>query len=511
MYFLGIDLGTSGIKAGIITAQGELLASSYWETKIISNKPGEMKQSIDDFLLNTLKIIKEVVQKAGISAKLIAGLAMDGQMGGVIGIDENYESVTGLDMNLDMSSSKYSIFMHERLGINLTKITCGSPLNGQKILWWKDEHPGVYKQIRKFITLNAYVAGRMASLESNKAFIDHTLLAFFGLESAADLSWSKEICSELDVDPEKLPRIVKSWEKIGVLTSECAGICGLNQGTPIFAGCGDQAAGFLGAGFIHKDTVFDVSGSTSLISRYVDNFVPDVEKRTVMYIPSVKQGAYNAFVYINGGGINLNWFVENIIGKTDADSDKNKLYDILSAEAEDVPPGSDGILFIPYMGGRQCPFDTRIRGGWLGLNWGHKRGHLYRAILEAIAYTNRQGVERMREMFPEIKINQVYVTGGGAKNDLWNRIKSDVIGLPYESIEGYDAAIRGGCMIAAYGLGTYKDWETVITNMKNNKKENDYYPDMNNYRKYSNYFDVYKNIFEKTLQETMHESMNVNK
>lgn len=177
-YFIGVDLGTTGIKAGIIDLRGNTIVSSCWETALSSSGAGRMEQNPDDFYHDTLQIIRKVLEKSGIHSKNVAGIAMDGQMGGVIGIDKDFNSLTGLDMGLDIKSEKYNAYIHEKYGELISKRTCGSPRNAPKIIWWKKEQPDIYCRIFKFVTLSGYVAGKVTGLTHEDAFIDHTLLSF---------------------------------------------------------------------------------------------------------------------------------------------------------------------------------------------------------------------------------------------------------------------------------------------------------------------------------------------
>jgi len=334
MYFIGLDLGTSGLKAGVIDDTGNIKADLYMDTHFIASHPGKVKQSIDEFFTGSVQSIAAVVRKAGIDPLEVGGIVCDGQMGGVIGIDKDFHSITDLDMNLDMSSEKYNEYMHRKYGDLLARFTCGSSLNGQKIIWWKEERPEFYNHICKFVTLNGYVAGKLAGLAGEEAFIDYTLLAFSGIDDARKLEWSKDLCDCLNIDMKKLPAIVPPEKTVGGLGRDAALQCGLLEGTPVFAGAGDQAAGFLGAGLIQAGSLIDVSGSSTLLSLCVDRFIPDVGNRAVMYMPSVKSGIYHAFTYINGGGMSLTWFIDELCGENDKD---------LQSKYKEI---TDGILII---------------------------------------------------------------------------------------------------------------------------------------------------------------------
>jgi len=505
-YFVGVDLGTNGIKAGIMDLHGNIVESSYWEVALSSRSPGRMEQNPDGFYEDTLRIIKEVLEKSKINPGDVAGVVLDGQMGGIIGIDKDFNSLTGLDMGLDIRSEKYNTYIHEKYGELIAEKTFGSPRNGPKIMWWKKENPDIYDRVFKFVTLSGYVAGKISGLKGEQAFIDHTLLSFFGMEEAVELKWSNELCELFDIDMEKLPFIVPPWKIIGEINSLSAQRCGLKKGTPVLAGAGDQPAGFLGAGLVTPGSIIDVSGSSTILSVSVDKFIPDLKHRAIMYIPSVVPKIYYAFTYINGGGISLRWFRDQLVsqGEISVRKDKKSVYDILEEKALSVPPGSGGIIFIPYFGGRQCPYDSRLRGGWIGLNWGHKREHLYRAMLESIAYDYNAGLKLIREMFPEFKIKEILVTGGGSNSNLWNQIKADVLGIPYVKLSSYEFALRGCGIIAGYGLGVYQDIVSIAKSIKAEMRKEKFFPDDKNHKIYSAYSEIYQNIFLNPLQKTFH-------
>jgi xylulokinase len=450
--FVGADLGTSGIKAGVADADGKVLASLYWDAELASSAPGRMEQSPEFFAAQTLRIIREAVDKAGCRAGQVAAIALDGQMGGVIGVDRDFHPVTGLDMGLDTRSETYNALIHERHDGLLRSLTCGSPRNTPKIAWWQHEQPATYRRVVRFVGLAGYVAGVIGGLSADDAFIDHTMIAFFGNEDARRLEWSRELSDALGLELAKFPRIVKPWDIVGRLTAAAAHECGLREGTPIAAGAGDQPAGLLGGGFLEPGALCEVSGSSTLLFLCADSFQPDTANGTVVYIPSVLPGRYHAFTYINGGGVSLRWFRDTVLG-----GGKPPSYGELTQAAAAVPPGSAGLLFIPYFGGRQCPYDASFRGGWLGLTWGHRPEHLFRSMLEGLAYDQALGLAGLRRLFPGTAAAELASYGGGARNELWAQIKADVLGLPVRSLESHEFAIAGSAMIAARAVGARSD------------------------------------------------------
>ncbi|MFW5768735.1 MAG: xylulokinase [Spirochaetota bacterium] len=495
IFFAGVDLGTSGIKAGIIDERGRIIAEVYRDTELVSEAPGRMKQDPDSFCSTALKTIREVVEKSKIEPSRIIGLALDGQMGGIIGIDRNFDSVTGLDMGLDIRSEKYNALMQREYGQKLAELTCGSPRNTPKMMMWAREFPEIYGRVHKFVTLSGYVTGIITGISGDDACIDYTLLSFFGNEDARNLSWSDELTRMTGLDAAKLPKVVEPWHVVGGLTSQAASESGLPAGLPVAAGAGDQPAGFLGAGFLKQGELLDVSGSTTLLCAAVDRFVPDTERASVMFMPSVIAGKYTAFTYINGGGISLKWFRDEFGG--------GLTWDELTAAAAGVPPGACGLQFLPYFGGRQCPYDSETRGAWIGLNWGHKKEHLFRAILEGLAFDHALGLEHISRLFPHIRSEGIDGSGGGAQNPLWNRIKADILNLPYRRLGEYQFALRGCALIAGFSQGIFDNLEEAAVRMNAENESELIVPDSRNAEEYRKHLEIFKESLLSPLESTM--------
>ncbi len=493
--FIGIDLGTSGIKAGVMNESGKIIARTYWDTTLIASQPGQMEQDPDFFYTKTVQIIKDVTEKSGVDANDIAGITIAGQMGGIIGVDKDLNPVTGLDMGLDIRSEKYNAEIHKKHGEKVAATTFGSPRNAPKIMMWAREYRKTYIKVEKFVTLSGYVSAKLAGLKSDDAFIDYTLLTFFGNEDAKNLCWSEELTATFGLDIKKFPRIVNPWDIIGKLSAGPAKQTGLKQGTPIIAGAGDQPAGFLGAGFIEPNKLLDVSGSSTLLFANVNSFSPDTKNSTVMLMPSVIKGNYTAFTYINGGGITLKWFCDEFAPGSSLDS--------LVNGAKNIAPGSGGLLFIPYFGGRQCPYNAGVRGSWIGLNWGHKKEHLFRAILEGLTFDYALSLEQIRSSFPEIDTSSITGIGGGTKSNFWNQMKADTLNIHYSIPEENQFTLRGCGIITGYALGIYKDLQKTAEQFSLADKRNTIQPDKKNVALYKPFYNAFKEALSLPLIETM--------
>ena len=448
-YLIGVDLGTSGTKTGLFDSDGKLVADAFAETPLHHPKPGWVEQDPDDQFESALATIRSCKEQAGVDAGEVAGIAFSGQMAGISSVDDRWDTPTRYDSWLDNRCAPYMIRMREHQR-RIIELTGGYPTysHGPKILWWMKERPDTFARIAKFVMPAAYVAGRMTGLRGEDAFIDDTYLHFTCLSETADSRWSKELCDLFEVPVAKLPRIVRPWEVVGHLTREAAGACGLLQGTPVAAGAGDTVAGMLGAGLVEPGLALDVAGTAAVFAVCLGDFRPDTEEQVLFSGRLVSQDLWFAYAYINGGGLNLRWFRDEW-----ADSD----YGELDRQAAEVSPGSEGLYFLPHLGGRVCPNDPNQRGMWAGFSWSHGRAHFYRSLLEGVAFEYAHYLRIERDLFPEARFREARVIGGGAASSVWNQIKADALGLPYQQLEQHECTVLGAAIIAGRAVGMFDD------------------------------------------------------
>ncbi|MCL2684475.1 MAG: FGGY family carbohydrate kinase, partial [Synergistaceae bacterium] len=342
-YLIGIDLGTQATKASLCDERGAILAEAAQESNLIHPEPGAVEQDPEEMLGSVLNTIKEVLEKSAVSPSDVAGIGIDGQMAGLLAVDGSGHAAIPYDSWLDTrcgKSRKAFLDFGEERTIELT----GAPVtyaHGPKIVWWRDEHPETYKRIHKFTQPGSYCAMRMCGLSGGDAFIDHTYLHFSGFADTARKCWSDELVEGIGIDKSKLPRILRPWDRVGAVTSEMASRCGLVQGTPVVAGCGDTAGSTFGAGIVREGLMIDVAGTASILACAVNTFAPDKKYKTIMFAPSVAEGLYTPMAYINGGGMCLKWFRDDVTGKKYS-------YRELDEMASSVPPGSDNLIFLPH-------------------------------------------------------------------------------------------------------------------------------------------------------------------
>ena len=460
-YLLGIDLGTSSTKSALYSMDGKLVADSTLEVPIYYPKPGVVEQENDDFYRTAALTVKDCLTESGIDPRQVAALAFDSQMAGIGTVDEDFNPATRFDSWLDMRCQPYIESINREHGDLVTRLTGCPPTcnHGSKHLWWKQEQPQAYERIAKFVTPAGYVAGKMAGLKGEDAFMDYTFIHFSGFSDAQNGCWSEELVELMGVDARKLPRIVEPWHVVGEVTDTAAKDFGLAPGTVVAAGCGDTAASALGGGITRAGMLFDVAGTAAVLAGCTSQYVADVNNRALLTMRSVIPGLWNPLAYIAGGGIVLRWFRDQFFNNLRGQPQEleSDLYLELIAEAATAPAGSDGLFFSPHLGGRICPASPEMRGAWMGFSWGHTQAHFARSVLESVAYEYAYYLGILRDLIPGLSLTEARVVGGGARSPLWNQIKADVLGVPYQPLKGNEFGSWGSAMIAGKAAGVFGD------------------------------------------------------
>jgi xylulokinase len=450
--FVGCDLGTMGTKTAVIDEQGAILGEAFEEVPLHYPRPGAVEQDLAEIELSAQRTIRAAVERSGRAAD-VAGVAFSGQMSGIGAIDRSLRPATRFDSWLDTRCEPYILAMAEHAEA-VTRLSGCPPTysHGPKILWWRSERPEDFRSVARFVVPGAYVAGRLCGLPADDAFIDRTYLHFSNLADTERCEWSTELLDAFGIDRGVLPQIVDPLDVVGEVTPAGQEATGIPAGTPVAAGAGDQAAASLGAGVVEPGQAFDSAGTASVFAMCVESFAPDLEHHTLLATHSVIPGVYIALSFVNGGGLALRWFRDEIAG---LDSDPSG-YARLDAEAAAVEPGAGGLLWFPHLQGGVLPPRPHARGAWVGLTSAHGTGHLFRSILEGIAYE----YATWAELAPG-RLSEARVLGGGARSKLWNAIKADVLGIEWVPSVRQECGVLGDALIAAGATGHIDDVAAV--------------------------------------------------
>lgn len=490
-FLVGVDLGTSATKTAVYDADGRLIAEASAAADLIHGAPGEVDQDQDDFLRTAALTIRKALADSGVAAGEIAAIGFSSQMAGIGAIDEDFLPTTRYDSWLDMRCERYVQSLARDHAEAVTAITGCPPTcaHAAKMLWWQHEDRRAYERIARFVTPAGYVAGRLARLRAEDAFIDHTFLHFTGVADSQAGTWSQVLCDRLGVDMARMPRILEPWTVIGEATGEIAEMFAIAPGTPVVAGAGDTAAAALGGGIVRSGMLLDVAGTASVLAGCTDHFVADSDNLTLLTMRSAVPGLWHPLAFIGGGGLALEWFGD--LFATDAG---RPAFDTLVAEALAVAPGADGLMFSPHFGGRICPADPHRRGSFQGLAWSHRRGHMFRAVLESIAYEYAGYLRILESLSPDTDRLEARVVGGGARSHGWNRIKADVLDVPYRKLPREDIGTLGVAIVAGHAVGLFEDIAATAARLSAPSPAEPVRPDPESARQYRGFIDRYHEL-----------------
>lgn len=443
--FAGIDIGTQGTKGVLTDRMGNTVSEAFVPSVLEHPETNAVTENPERIVDSVISVIRKTVEKSGRDGKEVRAVCIDGQMAGILGVDEDFRAVTPLDSWLDNRCAKYTELLRQKAGNSCLLQSGGQFMNAHapKILWWKHERPDAYAKIKKFIMPNAYAAGCLCGLKAEDAFMDYTFLHFNLFSDNLKKGFCASMLKDFGVEPEKMPKIVSPQTVVGTVTAEFAAECGISPDVKVLAGCGDTAASALGSGIVDTGIAQDVAGTASVFACCTDRFIPDVTDSTLLYSRSVIDGQFLPLSYITGGGLTLIWF-SKLCGK-----ELNEL-DLL---AERAPAGSGGVTFIPHFSGRTFPFDISASGAFMGLNTETSAGDMFRAILEAIAFEYRGFLDIMVKNGCLDGLKLIRGVGGGAKSRIFSRIKADVLGADYLACEHICSAPEAMAKLAALSCG----------------------------------------------------------
>lgn len=498
-YLLGTDIGTSGTKTILMDTQGKLIAQNLQEYDVLTPKPLWAEQWPEVWEHAALASIKNTIAESGVNPQDIRGIAISGLYGGSgIPLDELMNPVRPCMIWMDRRADEEASWVLENIGEEkLLEITHNGadPYYGYtKILWMKNHEPENWEKTRLFLPPNDYVIYKM----TGEIAIDYSSAGNIGgIFDMNRREWSEEMLEAMGIPLSMMPqKIVESTDIVGGLTEEMAQELGLWEGIPVIAGGIDCGAANIGLG-VFDSGIYAAAIGTSMCAALISD-KPVKGKGLIVwpYLYDAKKLSY----YFAGGataGAIVKWF-RNTICQFEVEAEKAggpKAYDVLNAEAEKLPAGSEGLVVLPYFMGERSPvWDSDAKGTILGLSLTHTRAHLYRAFLEAVAYSLRNAMEATGENLGEY----ILLAGGVTKSKVWRQIFADVTGYPVVC-PIYDVeANMGDVMLAGIGTGllTYeqvKQWQVLDEKIM---------PNQQNHEKYNEYYAVYQSMYE-NLKEDM--------
>jgi xylulokinase len=498
-YLVGTDIGTLGTKSVLVDADGKVLAHSFKEYGVITPQQGWAEQWPQVWSEATYASIREAVEKSRVDPGEIAGAAISSLYGGSgIPVDRRYKPIRPCLIWADRRATGECKTLRETMGVDAIYKVTGNvidPYYGYtKMLWIKNNEPENWARVHRIETPNAHVIRALTGAEN----IDYSSAGNYG--GVFDIhrrTWSTEMMEELGIPRGFFPeKIHSSEEVVGEVTPEGSRLTGLAKGTPVCAGGIDAAVSALAGGAIMDGDLASMLG-TSMCNGFISHR-PRLSPRMINfpYVVNGREYMYS-FTGVSTAGFTVRWFRDQL-GAPEAEKARETggdAYQLLDELAAGAPIGSGSLIFLPHMMvGERAPYwDEHIRGGFLGLTVYHTRAHMFRAVLEGVAYAMRYSLEAAWET--GLKINRATLVDGGARSPLWRQIIADVTGVQMSYIPGAQGAPLGDAMLAGLGTGTIGD-HRVIEDWLGEKVP--VTPNKADAETYSHYYGLYKRTLEAT-------------
>jgi xylulokinase len=394
----------------------------------------------------TVAAIRSVVASTGVSGEDIAAIGLTGQMHGAVVLDRAGEVLRPAILWNDQRTGPECDVIREAVGPErLVAITGNDALTGftaPKLVWIRDHEPEIWQRVAHVLLPKDFVRLRLTGAYAlDKADGAGTIL--FDL---AARDWSPEVLHALEIDPAWMPPTFEGPAVTGAITREAAAATGLREGTPVVAGGGDQAANGVGVGAVVPGVIALSLGTSGVIFAATDQPLFEPQGRVHAFCHAVPERWHMMSVMLSAAG-SLRWFRDALA--------PGVAFDELVASAADVPAGSEGLLFLPYLTGERSPHpDPLARGAFVGLTLAHDRRHLTRAVLEGVAYGLRDGLDLMTDAGMPAP-SQIRASGGGTASPLWRQILADVLGAEIATVNTTEGAEYGAGLLAAVGAGWF--------------------------------------------------------
>lgn len=454
---LALDLGTSSVKGLLLDQGGVVVAGALVPYPHQKPRPGWIEQRPEDWweaAKDAVRICLGQAWTSGMSPDGVRAIGLSGHMSGLVLIDRAGRPVRPCITISDLRATRQVARVRERVGEVIARVTKNPVIDAfllPKLVWVMENEPRVLDRSAAFLLPKDYLrlmlTGRIASEPTDAG---NTLLL-----DPLRRTWSRELVHRSGIDASLLPELIESTEVAGQLTDRAAEATGLPPGIPVVAGGADMACSALGTGCVRPGVVAVTLGTAGQVVTALED-LPELLFGKVTLHPHAIPG----LSYVMGshftGGLAMSWFRQAVASPGDPIP-----FDQLEAEARAVPPGADGLRFLPFLVGSGSPrFDARVRGAFTGLGLSHRRGHLARAVMEGVACNLRQTVEALIQA--GLPVEMVHLGGGGFRSRLWREIVAAVLGHAVHRLRIDDASALGAALLAGVGIGWWESLEAAV-------------------------------------------------
>lgn len=454
-FFLGIDAGTSGIKAIVLDETGTVYGSGYYECDIISPQPGWVEQNAEDWWDACSKAIRKAVTTSG-HAKDISAISLSGQMQGCLPLGADLKPVRNCIIWLDQRATRQTdairALVGDKFSLQTTGNYCLNSFWAPKLLWIRENEPEVFDSIRHVLFAKDYLRLKLTG-ELATEVSDASCSFLLDINKRA---WSGEMIEKLGIPADIVPkRLVESCEIVGQLRGELAQEWGMRSNVAVVAGGGDQPMAGIGLGIVEEGRIGATIGTSGVVFGCADKPFIDKQDRATLSLVHAVPDKWCYLGLVLSAGASFKWlrdtvFQDKKLAMAQAGED---VYNYMTGLAAQAPIGSEGLLYLPYLNGEKTPINNpNARGVFFGLSVRHGLNELCRSIMEGITFSMRDSIELCREFVP---VHEVCANGGGAKSALWRQMQADIYNANVLTLNADEGGVAGAAILAGYGTGYF--------------------------------------------------------
>ena len=462
---LGIDIGTNACKAALFDTEGRLIFRASKEYPVLYPQPTWAEQNADMWWNAVRANIKEILLKIRDHSKNIVGIAVDSQREAVVHLDAHERvlanSLIWLDQRTMPQAEKIRKLLPARKVIETALVPIDYFYSATKIMWMKENRPGIFKKTQSLLFPKDYVVFKLTSQKTT----DHSMASRSMIFDVSRRRWSEELCDGIGIPVSLLPPSTEATDVVGEITLKAAATTGLATGTPVVSGGGDRPCEAIGAGMSRPMQLNIGTGTATVMTTPLVKAKADSTGR-IDCCCHVIPNRWEYEIVISTTGASLRWFRDNFASEEvqKAKRTDRGAYEYLDQLAQQVKPGSDGLFYYPYPMGAKAPrFSPNATAVFFGLKLMHKKAHLVRSILEGVAFQYADSLELLKDL--GVRIKEASIVGGEARSSFWNQIKANALGRPVRRPAVEDAATLGSAILASVGIGIHSSVERAVRNM----------------------------------------------
>lgn len=486
-YVIGIDLGTSAVKALLVDKEGRVCGEASESYPLIQERPGYNEQDPELWVSGTIAALRAVVRGAGIDPKAVEGLSFSGQMHGLVLLDEERRVLRNAILWNDTRTTEQCREIEAKLGGRLLDIAKNRALEGftlPKLLWVKRHEPELFARADVFVLPKDYVRYRL----TGSVGCEYSDAAGTLLLDIAGKRWSGEIAAAVGVPISLCAPLVEPHAEVGTLLPDVAREAGLPAAVRVFAGGADNACGAIGAGILSEGETMCSIGTSGVVLSYVGR--GDVDYAGKLHFFNHGQAdAFYAMGVTLAAGYSLTWFKETFAPDVS--------FDALLRGLEETGPGASGLLFTPYLVGERTPHaDAAIRASFVGMDASHRLAHFTRAVVEGITFSLKESLDILRGAGHDIR--SLVSIGGGAKNEHWLQMQADIFDADIHRLESEQGPALGAAMLAACGCGWFATLQQCAERFI--KRSKTFRPRAGERDVYERLFPLYRRVYADTRE-----------